>query len=111
MMKPDLSERYRLLIKVPPPDLWPDIELRTPSPGRERSPRRLLAAGLAIAVATAAIGFAVYSFGVGHRGPASDSNPRPTPSDLTARVTASIPIGPRGQTPSVAYGAGSVWVA
>jgi hypothetical protein len=27
------------------------------------------------------------------------------------RVTAAIPIGPRGQTPAVALGAGSVWVA
>jgi hypothetical protein len=108
---PDLSERYRLLTKVPAPDLWPEIELRTPGPGRERAPRRLVAAGIAMAVAAAATGFAVYSFGFGHERPPPISTPSPTPNVLTARVTASIPIGPRGQVPSVAYGAGSVWVA
>ncbi len=107
----DLSERYRLLTSLPAPDLWPDIERRTPGPARGRPPRRLLTAAVALAVAAAAIGFAIRSFGLQHETPSPGSTPSPTPSELTARVTAAIPIGPRGQVPSVAYGAGSVWVA
>ncbi len=112
---PDLTERFRLLAEVPAPDLWPEIEVRMPRRPKEGRLRRVVGAGIAIAAAAAAIGFAVHSFGLGRGGPSPGTTPSSTPSSappvLDAQVTASIPIGPRGQTPSVAYGAGSIWVA
>jgi Tol biopolymer transport system component len=59
----DLREQFRTLDRLDAPDLWPEAERRQPGTVRpHRRPSRLLAAALALVVATLGIGLAVRAF-------------------------------------------------
>ena len=59
----DLEKEFRTLDRLDPPDLWPEAERR--QPGTARPPRRrsrVVAAAVALVVASAGIGLAVRTF-------------------------------------------------
>jgi Tol biopolymer transport system component len=67
----DLDHRLRSLDRIRPPDLWTDIRTREPDrhPAASDGGRRILAAGVALAVSAAAIGFAIRTFTGGDSSP------------------------------------------
>lgn len=93
----------RALDRLASPDLWSEIRERQPRSLSEepRDGGRVIAAAVAVGVATAAIIFVVRAFGVAERA-------QPPGSGVDPRVTAQIPVGsfPR----DLAVGAGAVWV-
>jgi Tol biopolymer transport system component len=85
----DLNERFDELSGARPPDLWPDIEQRTPRRGAPDVPsttRRIAVGALALLIAAAAIGFAVWRLR-----PAPTTTPASTSSARIAFVGAARP--------------------
>lgn len=73
---PDLDERFRSLARTSAPDLWEDIGTREPR--REMAPDlgpRWLAVAVALAVASAGIGFASWAFRSGGERPPRTAAP------------------------------------
>ncbi len=108
----DLRQTLDSLARTPSPDLWPDIQARDPRPLPPRRRSGLVAVvGLVVLLCAAAIVLPLRL--AGRSGPVTSSPPvssAPLPS-FSPHVAATIPVGPRGQVTSVAYGHGSVWVA
>src|SRR5437763_11488353 len=78
-----MDERRRVLNQLRPPDEWPDIARRVPSPtippARSRL-RGMVAAALTLAVAGALIAYAVIALTPSHRPIPTHPSPMPTPS-------------------------------
>jgi hypothetical protein len=106
---PDLDERFRALARTPAPDLWTDITEREPTAvaPSTRPGHRWVAAVAAALVSVAGFAIVVVAFR-GETEPVERPSAPPV-SALRGAIAATLPIGedPR----SVAYGAGSVWVA
>lgn len=93
--------------RVPAPDLWPDIERRTPRPEPVRSRATVIAVALVLAAAGVAV---VASAFLGDK-PRQTRPAQPAPSPpapVKPVVDVTLPIK---WPASVVYGEGSVWVA
>jgi hypothetical protein len=104
---PEVDTKFRYLSRVPAPDLWPDIERRTPRPEPVRSRATVIAVALVLAAAGVAV---VASAFLGDEPrqtrPAQAAATPPAPVEPVVDVT--LPIK---WPASVVYGEGSVWVA
>jgi DNA-binding beta-propeller fold protein YncE len=104
---PELDTRFRNLSRVPAPDLWPDIERRTPRPEPVRS--RAMVIGVALVLAGAGVAVVASAFlGDDPRRPRPAQTAPSPPAPVEPIVDVTLPI----KFPaSVVYGEGSVWVA
>src|SRR5438874_4220874 len=105
---PDLDERFRVLARTRPPDLWEEIRRREPSssPPVGRSRIRIVIA-VASALLIAAVSFAVLLRVF--RSTPHVPEPASEPS-LNPHIVATIHVGDLGQATSILDAAGSVWV-
>src|SRR5437763_7784427 len=84
-----MDERRRVLNQLRPPDEWPDIARRVPSPtippARSRL-RGMVAAALTLAVAGALIAYAVIALTPSHRAIPTHPSPTPTPTPSVTKL-------------------------
>jgi hypothetical protein len=109
---PDLRESLDSFARTTTPDLWPDIQSRQPRP---LPPRRLtgpIAVAALLLVLAAAVIVLPRVF-LDRPSPANRATASAAPSEPTfhPQIAWRLKIGPNGQVPSLAYGAGSVWLA
>ena len=112
----DVDSLVRLVDRAPVPDLWSDIQSRTPGPvpAAPRPGRRVAAAVTALAVA--ALGFVfVYTAVRPDDALQGPGTPAPTtePGSLTGEptISAEIPVPDDLTAYDIAVGAGAAWVA
>ena len=92
---PDLKEWFGTLDRVPAPDLWRKVERRRPAElSLDRSGRRVAVAILALAVAAAGVGAAVWAF-VGREG----GRPVATPLPIRPKANGAIAFVSRPSSP------------
>src|SRR5438128_948755 len=117
----DLKERLREIERHPAPEYWdrvverarsgPDIEPDQQGPGR-----RGVVAVVALVIGLAGVGLAMRAFQVSDRprpvatGESSSPAPLPPATAFDPRIEGTFQVGPNGQTNSILYADGSVWV-
>src|SRR5438132_229597 len=118
----DLKGRLREIERHPAPEYWDRVQERSRSEldlelGPQMTARRVVVVVFALLIGLAGVGLAVRAFQAAERprpiatGESSSPGPMPLATAFDPRIEATFQVGPNGQTNSILYADGILWVA
>jgi hypothetical protein len=117
----DLRDRLREIERRPAPEYWDRVKDRVRSVSEldvdpPRAPRRIVVVTVGLLIGLAGVGLVVRAFQPLHDRPTATSTTSshgtvlPPATAFDPRIAETFPVGPNGQTNSILYADGSLWV-